>query len=29
VGHRFQPFGNSLRLQPVVPAGQPLMAFSA
>jgi DNA-binding response OmpR family regulator len=29
VGHRFQPFGSSLRLQPAVPEGQPLMAFSA
>ena len=29
VGHRFQPFGSSLRLQPAAPAEQPLMAFIA
>ena len=29
VGHRFQPFGASLRLQPPAPAEPQLMAFSA
>ncbi|MEI9974992.1 MAG: winged helix-turn-helix domain-containing protein [Ignavibacteriota bacterium] len=29
IGHRFQPFGSSVRLQPAASMEQPMMAFSA